>query len=313
LNQEPKFKNQEARIKNQESKIENPKIKNQIKNQKSKIKTVIDLHLHTTASDGLCSPRDLVHQCVAAGLTTIAVTDHDTTAAVAEVQALCGEEGLDCIAGIEITAIENGVDVHVLGYFLDPRSAPLASFLARQRQHRVARVKATAERLAALGIAIDVGPLIEAAARDDGRSIGRPQIARALVASGHAVDSNDAFDRWLARGRPGFVPRSGAPPEEVIGIIHEAGGLASLAHPGQLGLDGRIPALRAAGLDAIEAYHSDHDPLTRDRYVTMARSLGLLVTGGSDFHGDPAHGLTPGTVTLPRDEWERLSTWPRRS
>ena len=270
---------------------------------------MIDLHLHTTASDGLRSPRQLVDEALAAGLTTIAVTDHDTTAALDEVAALCKASNMKLVAGIEITAIADGGDVHVLGYFLDRGSPTLAAFLARQRDSRVERVKATAERLARLGAAIDVTPLLESARRQNGRSIGRPQLARALIAAGHAVDSNDAFERWLGRGKPAFVPRAGAPPEDVIGIIHQAGGLASLAHPGQTEADVRIKALCDAGLDALEAYHSDHDPAMRDRYLAMARALGLLVTGGSDYHGDPAHGVAPGSVTLPAHEFERLLQW----
>jgi 3',5'-nucleoside bisphosphate phosphatase len=267
---------------------------------------LIDLHLHTTASDGLCSPRQLVEQAAAAGVTTLAVTDHDTVAAVAEVAALSSAAGLAFVPGIEITAIEDGADVHILGYFLDPASPRLAAFLSAQRESRVARVHAIAERLASLGVGINVGPLLETANRQNGSSIGRPQIARALVAAGHAVDTNDAFERWLGRGRPGFVPRVGAQSEEVIAIIHNAGGLASLAHPGITRVDARIAALRNAGLDALEAYHSDHDADTRDRYLALARDLGLLVTGGSDYHGDPAHGVAPGTVTLPMHEFHRL-------
>lgn len=252
-------------------------------------------------------------QAAAAGVTTLAVTDHDTMAAVEEVSALARAAGIRVVPGIEITAIENGADVHILGYFLDPASPRLAAFLAAQRESRIRRVEAIAERLAALGVQIDVRPLLEMATRHDGTSVGRPQVARALVAAGHAVDTNDAFERWLGRGRPGFVPRGGATAEEVIAIIHEAGGLASLAHPGVTQVDARLAALRDAGLDALEAYHSDHDLDTRDRYLRLARDLRLLVTGGSDYHGDPAHGVAPGMVTLPAHEFDRFSEWPRHS
>jgi predicted metal-dependent phosphoesterase TrpH len=267
---------------------------------------LIDLHLHTTASDGLCSPRQLVEEAAAAGITTLAVTDHDTMAAAAEVSALSSAAGIRFVPGIEITAIENGADVHILGYFLDAGSPRLAAFLTVQRASRIRRVEAIAERLAALGVHIDVRPLLEIAGRQDGTSVGRPQVARAIVAAGHAADTNDAFERWLGRGRPGFVPRSGATSEEVLAIIHEAGGLASLAHPGVTTVDARLAAWRDAGLDALEAYHSEHHPDTRDRYLRLARDLGLLVTGGSDYHGDPAHGVAPGMVTLPPHEFERL-------
>jgi predicted metal-dependent phosphoesterase TrpH len=246
-------------------------------------------------------------------VTTLAVTDHDTTAAIPSAAARCAEIGVTLVPGIEVTAMEAARDVHILGYFFDPAHEGLQAFLARARASRRARILAIAERLASLGAPVDMTRLVGAASSLDGRSIGRPQIARALVDAGHASDVTDAFDRWLARGRPGFVPRAGANPEEVIAVIHDAGGLASLAHPVLADMDERIPQLRSAGLDALEAYHSDHDQATRDRYLSLARSLDLLVTGGSDYHGDPAHGLTPGTVTLPAAEWERLSTWPRRS
>jgi predicted metal-dependent phosphoesterase TrpH len=127
-----------------------------------------------------------------------------------------------------------------------------------------------------------------------------------MVAAGHVSSTREAFDLWLARDRPGFVPRSGPSPEAVIGMIHRARGLASLAHPGRTAIDARIPALRDAGLDALEAYHSDHDPAESDRYRRLADDLGLLMTGGSDYHGDPAHGVPIGGSPLPREAWQRL-------
>lgn len=267
---------------------------------------MIDLHLHTTASDGLFTPGELVQQAAAAGVTTLAVTDHDTTAATADVAAHCRAAGLNAIAGIEVTAVERGRDAHVLGYFIRPYDPALGSFLMQQREARVVRVRAIAERLAGLGAPVDVEPLIADAQGGKDRSIGRPQVARALVDAGHVRDINEAFESWLAVGRPGFVPRAGAPPEKVIAVIHGAGGVASLAHPGLMRLDDRIPALVEAGLDAIEVYHPDHDAEMTSRYAALARRLGLLVTGGSDFHGDPAHGGSPGMVTLPAEEWARL-------
>jgi predicted metal-dependent phosphoesterase TrpH len=127
------------------------------------------------------------------------------------------------------------------------------------------------------------------------------------VAAGHASDTRQAFDRWLGQGLPAFVPRMGVPPEQVIAVVHDAGGLLSLAHPGRTRIDARIPALRDAGLDAIEVYHSDHGVTEIARYGDLARRLNLLASGGSDFHGDPSHGLTPGGATLPAADWERLS------
>jgi predicted metal-dependent phosphoesterase TrpH len=267
---------------------------------------VIDLHLHTTASDGRDNPRDLVDRAAAAGAAVIAVTDHDTTAATAEVRTRARERGIEAATGIEITAVESGRDVHVLGYFIDPGDTALQEFLSRQRAIRIARVEAIAARLASLGMPIDVRPIVEDARRREARSVGRPRIARAMIAAGYVADSREAFDRWIGRDGPAFVARTGASTEAVIRIIHGAGGLASLAHPGRTGIDGRIAALRDAGLDALEVYHTDHDEAQRDRYGRLAHRLGLLVTGGSDYHGDPAHGIAPGSAALPFDQWRRF-------
>ncbi len=268
--------------------------------------TLIDLHLHTTASDGRCTPGELVERAAQASLAVLAVTDHDTTAAIDEVQRLAAGRGIEAISGIEITALDEGRDLHVLGYFLDPRNEALDRFLAAQRAARLARAEAIGARLAALGMPVDLGPVFARAAADSRRSIGRPLVARAMVDAGYVADTREAFDRWLGAGCPAFMPRSGAPPDVVVAIIHEAGGLASLAHPGKLRREPRIAPLAEAGLDAIEVFHPDHDATLVDRYLAVAREFGLLVTGGSDFHGDPAHGLEPGSITLPAVEFERL-------
>ena len=267
---------------------------------------MIDLHLHTTASDGRCTPRELVERAAAAGVSVMAVTDHDTAAAVAEVRTAALESGMQAISGIEITAVEEGRDLHVLGYLFDPLNEALGTFLVTRRAERIARVEAIGSRLAVLGVPVDLGPLVRQATRENGRSVGRPQVARAMVDAGHVADTQEAFDRWLGNGRPGCVPREGPRPEAAVEIIHQAGGIASLAHPGKLGLAARIPSLAEAGLDAVEAFHPDHDASLTSQYIRIARNLDLLLTGGSDFHGDPAHGLTPGAVTLPAEEFGRL-------
>src|SRR5207302_4032798 len=164
----------------------------------SRVRAVIDLHLHTTASDGRCSPRQLVDRAAKAGVTVMGVTDHDTTAAVAEVRALAAPRGIEVIAGIEITAVEDGKDIHILGYFIDPENVQLSAFLVRQRNQRIARVKAIGDRLALLGVPVDVIPLIKKASDEGGSSVGRPQIARAMIAAGYVRDSREAFDQWLA-------------------------------------------------------------------------------------------------------------------
>ena len=269
---------------------------------------MIDLHTHTTASDGRLSPAALVARAHGAGVTILSVTDHDTVAAAQPAESACSDLGIRFVPGIEITAILEETDVHVLGYFIDYRSASLRDFLAEQRMQRIDRVRQMVERLATFGIALDADAILAPAIDDPQKSVGRPWIARALIASGHASDTSDAFARWLARGRPAFVPRAGAPPAEVVARIHDASGLASLAHPGLLGRDEWIADLAAKGLDAVEAFHSKHDAVATARYLSIAASLGLAVSGGSDYHADEAHGpASPGSVSLPPERFDELA------
>jgi 3',5'-nucleoside bisphosphate phosphatase len=268
---------------------------------------LIDLHLHTTASDGALTPSELVQQARAAGLTIISITDHDTTSSSDDALSAAREAGLQLIPGIEISAVDDGRDVHVLGYFIDPGAAALRTFLDRQRADRVRRVAAISDRLAGLGCPIDVAPVLAAAAR--GRSVGRPQIADALLDAGYVRTRDEAFTRFLAFNGAAYVPRFGASPSEVVAIIHGAGGIASLAHPGLNARDHLIAPLAAAGLDAIEARHADHDPAAQARYLALAAQLGLLVTGGTDFHGASGHRVARlGEVTLPFEDFEKLSS-----
>jgi len=267
---------------------------------------LIDLHLHTTASDGTLSPSELVFQARAAGLSLISITDHDTTAGSDAAREVARDAGIQLVPGIEISAVAGGRDVHVLGYFIDTASAPLRAFLDRQREDRIRRVAEMGARLSALGCPIDVAPILDAAGR--GQSVGRPQIAGALLAAGHVRTRDEAFERFLEYGGAAYVPRAGASPEQVVAFVHGAGGIASLAHPGVSARDHLIAPLAAAGLDAIEAVHSDHDAATQARYRALAADLGLLVTGGSDFHGASAHRVSRlGTVTLPLADFEALA------
>jgi predicted metal-dependent phosphoesterase TrpH len=270
------------------------------------IQRLIDLHLHTTASDGTLTPSELVSRALAAGLSILSITDHDTTAGSDAARPVARDAGLQLVPGIEISAVADGRDLHVLGYFIDNASAALRAFLERQRVDRVRRVAEMGERLTALGCPIDVAPILADAGR--GRSVGRPQIAAALVAAGHVRTRNEAFDRFLEFGGAAYVPRCGTSPEEVVAIIHAAGGIASLAHPGVSARDHLIAPLAAAGLDAIEAAHSDHNAATEARYRTLAADLGLLVTAGSDFHGDGGHRASRlGTVSLTAPEFAALA------
>jgi predicted metal-dependent phosphoesterase TrpH len=279
---------------------------------------VIDLHTHSTASDGRCTPRELVGRAVAVGVRTLGLTDHDTVAGCAEAQSACVEAGVQFVPGIEVTTIVGGSaipkDVHVLGYFIDAAAPSLLSFLAEQRARRLDRVREIVEQLASFGIALDIDAILKPGLEDTGKAAGRPWIARALVEGGHVASTAEAFDLWLGRGSPAYVPRVGPTPSEAFGQIHDAGGLVSLAHPGLTAIDPMIPALVDVGLDAIEAYHSKHAWLATQRYLRLAGELNLLTTGGSDFHGQSSHGpAAPGSVVLPRDAFERLVNRVRRS
>lgn len=269
--------------------------------------------MHTTASDGRLSPVELVDRAAAAGLTTISVTDHDTIASLDDVTKAAKAKGIRVIPGIELTAIDHGKDVHVLGYFFDPASAPLAALLMSQRALRVMRVREIANTLASLNMPVDVNSVLISAAQRPGSSVGRPQLARELVRAGHAASVQEAFDKWLATGRPAYVPRTGPSPAEVIDAVHDAGGLASMAHPAVTNRDELIRPLVDRGLDALEVYHSDHTPEDVIEYKGLATRLGVLVTGGSDFHGDSdkperARRAVFGVVTLPAADLAALET-----
>ena len=257
---------------------------------------MIDLHLHTTASDGWLSPAELVARASAAGLTTISVTDHDTVAAIAEVTDVARGAAIRIVSGIEITAIDDGRDVHMLGYFFDPASASLAVVLQQQRALRVARLREIGARLATLGMFVDVESVLLAAAARPGSSVGRPQVARELMRAGYVKSVQEAFDKWLATGRPAFIPRTGPSPAAIVDTIHDAGGLASMAHPGVTKRDELIAPLVDRGLDAIEVYHSDHTLEDQHQYQLLCHRYRLLVSGGSDFHGDDPGGSSAGTL-----------------
>jgi predicted metal-dependent phosphoesterase TrpH len=285
---------------------------------------VIDLHLHTCASDGRSTPTQLVGAAVRSRLSTISVTDHDTVAGLDEAAAACEAAGVRLVTGIEITATRGETEVHVLGYFIDRRAPGLLAFLAVQQADRRRRLGEMLERLAGLGLRLEESDVFgtadvrsergaanaaggASAATAATRAVGRPLIARALVRAGHVRNGREAFDLYLAEGRPAFVARRAPSPEDVIGIVHAAGGLASVAHPALLAHDDWIPGLAAAGLDAIEAYYIEHGPEVVARSLPVADALGLAVTGGSDYHGDAGHGpQRPGDVVLPEDEFARL-------
>jgi predicted metal-dependent phosphoesterase TrpH len=269
---------------------------------------VIDLHLHTTASDGRSLPAELVDEAAAAGLTTIAVTDHDTVAAVSEVSEAARDRGVRVLPGIEITAVHHGRDIHILAYFVSTDNPELTSFLERQRTDRRRRLFEMVDRLERVGVPVD-RDAVRQRATGSGRSAGRPLLADALVRAGHVRSIGEAFERYLGQGRPAFVAREGASPADVIALVGRARGITSLAHPGKIHDDAIIPGMVDSGLPAIEVQHPDHNDEDIGRYRQMAATFGLLVTGGSDYHG-PGSGRSAalGHVTLAADDFERLAT-----
>lgn len=270
--------------------------------------------MHTTASDGTCPPEVLVEQVHRAGIRTMSVTDHDTMAGVAPATAAAAAHGITVIPGIEITAVDGGRDVHVLAYFLSENAPGLQEMLTSQRRNRIERAREIARRLAALGAPIDVELLIEGATKGGGKALARPQIARALIAAGHVATVAEAFDKFLSETSPAYIPHQGASPADVIALVRSGGGVSSLAHPGYTKKDEIVPSLVAAGLGAIEVFHSSHEPADEARYLALADHFGLGVTGGSDYHGDGTRRAEFfGVTNLPAARFDDLMTRGNRA
>lgn len=261
---------------------------------------MIDLHLHTTSSDGACDPAELVARAAAAGLTTIAVADHDTGAAIPAVERFARAAGLGFVPGIEITSVWEGSDVHMLAYFIDPASPPIAEFLRQQKADRERRARLIGVRLADLGLPIDIERAIVEARPT---TISRPLIANAMVAAGHARSQRAAFDTYLAEGGSAYVTRIGVTPAEVVALVTRVGAAVSMAHPGVTRKDDLIPALASGGMTGIEVFHSDHGPADVARYRTCAERYGLAMTGGSDYHGTADCQRRLGGAHLPAEHF----------
>jgi predicted metal-dependent phosphoesterase TrpH len=260
--------------------------------------SAVDLHAHTTASDGALTPPRLVALAVARGLRVLGVTDHDTVAGVEEAGGAAAGTGLRVIPGVELSAHVEAGEVHVLGYFVAPRSPVLLDALARLRAARGDRARQMVAQLARAGAPVTYEQVLAIAG--DG-AIGRPHVARALVQAGHAATIDDAFERYLVRGRPGYVERYRLSPAEAAQLVRSAGGAPVLAHPHTVAdLPALLPELVAAGLAGLECYYGDYDePTTRDLLAEAAR-YGLVPTGGTDFHGlGTSHGRDLGATPVP--------------
>ena len=252
----------------------------------------IDLHVHSTASDGTDSPAELVTAAAAAGLDVVAITDHDTTAGWAQARA-AAPPGLRVLPGAELSTVSsNGrgglVSVHLLAYLFDPAAPAIIAEQSRLRIERRNRLTRMLRRMVADGLPIDETAVF--AGIPDGASPGRPHLARALVAAGAVASVQDAFDRYLRDGSPYYVPRADTPIRDAISMIADAGGVTVLAHPlarrrGDVITTEVIAELARAGLTGVEVDHADHDEATRRELRWLAGELGLVVTGGSDYHG----------------------------
>ncbi|MET3288029.1 UNVERIFIED_CONTAM: putative metal-dependent phosphoesterase TrpH [Brevibacillus sp. OAP136] len=253
-----------------------------------------DLHTHTLASDGTNAPAENVRLAKKQGLAAVAITDHDTAAGIAEAVEAGKEEGIEVIPGVEISSVAGGQDIHVLGYFIPYESAELHERLARLRDARHERNKLIVERLRSLGIDITL-EAIYAQKQDVEKNIGRPHIAEELVRLGVVESIAEAFDKYLGKGGAAYTTPKRMTPEEAIKFIREAGGAAVLAHPGLYGDDELVESLIVYGLDGIEVWHPDHDEAAQERYRKLGEEYGLILTGGSDFHGwrgeEPYHAM----------------------
>ncbi len=265
----------------------------------------LDFHLHTTHSDGSCTPTEVVNMAHRAGVTALAITDHDIMTGVAEAIAVGQQCGIEVIPGVEISSLAGNSELHILGYFLDCLNPDLLERLKTLRDSRHRRNPQIIERLQTLGIDITYD---EVRALAGTGSIGRPHIARVLMDKHVVASAKEAFDRFLAEGKPAYVPRELPNPAEAIRWIKAAHGLAVLAHPTwvkvtELPLVDLVRQLKADGLDGVEVYYSTHAARQTREYLGLAQQLGLLVTGGSDFHGltkpDIEVGIGKGTLHIP--------------
>ena len=266
----------------------------------------IDLHAHTTASDGSLTPAELVDKAAALGLSALAVTDHDTLGGLAEARAAAKDVGLDLVPGVELSVEDDGGRFHLLGYDFDPENAALGEKLATLRAHRADRNERMGRKMAALGLPVTMADVRAEAGRneagEDADVIARPHFAQALMKKGVVGSVKEAFDRFLASGKPLYLPKEVLTPQEAIALLHQAGGVAVMAHPGLVPLSASALAARVAslaedaGLDGLEAYYSQHSPADTERFVALAHRHGLLLTGGSDFHGAPKPHVPLGIV-----------------
>ncbi|MDO8915238.1 MAG: PHP domain-containing protein [Coriobacteriia bacterium] len=262
-----------------------------------------DLHVHSTASDGSLAPSALVAMALERGLDVLAIADHDSVEGLAEALAAARGTALKLIPAVELSASDGGHDVHVLAYFVDHTDARLLEHLADLRVSRLRRAGSMVAALCGAGYDVSIDAVLELSG---GGAVGRSHVAAALVDAGHAESVSEAFRTLIGRGRPFYVSKDARPPRDVIATIVAAGGLPVIAHPGVTRADELLPGLVASGLRGIEAFHADHTPQQRSHYAAIARQRGLLVTGGSDYHGPGGPNPALGSVDVPSEAVEAL-------
>jgi 3',5'-nucleoside bisphosphate phosphatase len=262
-----------------------------------------DLHLHTNFSDGTFSPEELVLHAQKNGLACIALTDHDSVEGCGRAAEAAEAVQMEFISGTELTAEHDDTELHVLGYFVDTQNEELLTEIAKFQVVRQKRIFEMAARINELGVPLQAESVFALA---NCKSPGRPHVARALVKAGLAKNLDEAFERFLKKGRPAWVPKSKISALDAIELIHQADGLAVMAHPGLNRTDEIIPALVEAGMDGIECFHTKHSTATSERYLQIAEKYNLLVTGGSDCHGFSKNKPLIGTVKLPYEYVEKM-------
>jgi len=264
----------------------------------------VDLHSHTTASDGARSPRELVRLAAKHGVRVLAVTDHDSTSGLPEAIDEAAHHGIEIVPGLEINCDVPGAEIHVLGYCVDWQAEWFEAFLAGQRAERTARVHRIVERLTELGVPLTAEEVF--AICKEG-SPGRPHVAQAMIKRGYVKSVREAFDRYLRADGPANVPRRRLTPIEAVAVIRRAHGVPVLAHPGLADRDALIPELVQAGLAGIETYYPEHSAGQIEAYRALCRTHDLVATGGSDYHGPhTGRASTLGSPHVPLSVWHEL-------
>ncbi len=271
----------------------------------------VDLHIHTTASDGTSTPRQVVQIAAQRKLQAIAITDHDTVGGIEEAKAEGLRSGIEIISGVEINTDYNQQEIHILGYFIRYEDHQFLTRIESLQNARLSRIKKMVDRLPGLGLPIELKRVLELAGEG---SVGRPHIGMAMVEKGYVASVQEAFQRYLGLGRPAFVPRYALTPADAVRIIRQAGGIAAWAHPGLAQRDYLMGELVEAGLRGLEVYYPEHTPDMVRHYLALARQYHLVVTGGSDYHGSgTGYRAELGEVTVPYDVVNQLRQGLNRS